>query len=186
MFHLFLWWRHRKEEKMKWPRHPEHFSSISTFSPSPAPTLQACSPSTEQSCSHLTGHSDLGFGRRMRPQSVRLGVHEAHSDEEGSEQPVEEGVVPKELGRYVHISQHLATGNSFNWTQQNILDTKQSKMIRGSSFLLPRWVCPRFPSAAERSPSPPHLGHRTHSGQSDGHSVGSSTVWTLDQTRVHH
>lgn len=168
MFYFFLW-------RCPTPS-PPATQNISAASPLFNP---ACSASTEQSCSHLTGHSDLGFGRRLRPQSVRLGVHEAHSDEEGSEQPAEEGVVPKELGGHVHISQHLPTGNSFNLTQQNILDTKQQKkwLEEAVSYFLVESV-PSFPQ--QQSDHPLHLIWATE------HTAVSQTVWTLDQTRAHY
>lgn len=47
--------------------------------------------------SHLTGHSDLGFGGRLWPQTVGVTVHEAHPPQQRPHDLLKETVVPEEL-----------------------------------------------------------------------------------------
>ena len=70
----------------------------------PARTLQVCS------CSHLTGHGDLGFGRCLGSQIVR--VHQTHPREHAFDYFLKETVVPEKLRNYCGTVQLLLeTGN---------------------------------------------------------------------------
>lgn len=82
-----------------WPEKNENTTQshqLETRCPSdPSPRYQATI--TTLLPSHLTGHSDLGFGGRLWPQTVGVGVHEAHPPQQRLYDLLKETVVPQEL-----------------------------------------------------------------------------------------
>lgn len=88
-----------------WPENKEHEIGHTSFDAllTPLPPVPGYNNSTPElfTCfltpSHLTGHSDLGFGGRLWPQTVGVTGDEAHPPQQRLYDLLKETVVPKEL-----------------------------------------------------------------------------------------
>lgn len=121
----------------------------------------------------------------MRPQCVWLGIQQSNSDQEGSHQSIEEGVVSEELGRHVHPAQHLQREKRGNGVSGTLLCSVWLQREAASYFLVE--FVSGFPE--QQGDHPLHLickGEQSVSLQGSHTQPGrrSSTQATLTHIRV--